>query len=150
MLGAGNEDTVVAMDETGHATRTQVAMISVQGSRILNIPGRGRLVAALASAGDGEILLACADGSGKRLPASAIPPAEQLNTRGKAFAARRTIRGLAELAPNSHMWAITTHRLIPLEPTKAPLDDPPSLKVQRLVTLAAGEEITALATETGR
>ena len=166
ILGAGDGYELIAVDEAGHALRTPVSAISVQGSRVINVTGRERVRLGLA-AGDGrDILLLTGDGYGKRIPSGLIPAAEKPNSRGKGWLARRVVADACTLpgtaaagragfppaplaAPQptpatGGVWVATSRRLAPLNLAQLAAAEDPSLRTQRLVKLAAGEEAGAL------
>ncbi len=166
ILGAGDADELVVFDQAGHALRTPVGALSVQGSRVLNVTGRERLRLGLAAGPDDEVLLLCGDGSGKRIPSGLIPVPQRPNSRARSWLARREVADACILrigdAPanagfepaalvraqaakaSAGLWVATSRRLAPLEVSQVATENLPSQRTQRLLKLADGEEAGAL------
>jgi hypothetical protein len=147
ILGAGDGDDLVVIDEAGHALRTPVSAISVQGSRVMNVTGRERVRLGLATDDCREILLLTGDGYGKRIPSGLIPVAEKPNSRGRGWLARRVVADACTLpatAAAGSVWIATSSRLAPFNLAQLAVEETPSLRAQRLLRLAAGEGAGAL------
>jgi hypothetical protein len=164
ILGSGDATDLVVFDEAGHGLRTPTSAVSVQGSRVLNVAGRERARLALAGGEGREILLLTADGYGKRVPSELIPSADKPNSRGRGWLARRIVADACLItetpaggygfppaplvaeqpATAASTWIATSRRLLPLNLTQVTVEDVPSLRTQRLVKLASGEQAGAL------
>jgi hypothetical protein len=89
-----------------------------------------------------DLLLMDVHGRGKRLNTRALTFSSGFDLGIKVLA-RRDLCAVVRQRPGS-LWAITTHRLIPLNFDAIPLDPPMPANSRALVRLNSGERLLAL------
>ena len=143
VLGIKPGDEVVVITEGGRAARVDVRGISVQGSQVVNRPKADRVIQALTVRPEERLLLLTPSGHARRITVSDLPQPDS-KTRAISVMARRPVCGVALEGADAGIWAVTSKRLILLDPQSIPLEDASSKKTHPICKLTKGETICGL------
>jgi DNA gyrase/topoisomerase IV subunit A len=138
VTGAGPDDHLLVGLDNGRLVRLALAAMPLHGLQAINRRPEETIVAALLAPDDEAALLLTVGGFARRLPLAAVELAAKANTRGRVMLSRRPLAAI--LPGNKSGWALTTSRLLPVDPCHLPLDED-SLATRPLLDLDPGEEI---------
>lgn len=139
LVPVDESSSVLVFSSAGNVLRIDLPTTQRAGSRIVRVGQTDRVIAAISVPGNREILLADGKGRGKRIYSGALPLASQL-AAGKKVMPLNSLHALAAYRPGAPLWAITTHRMFPVQ-----LEETNGTDVSNLVLrLAKGEELAAL------
>jgi hypothetical protein len=144
---ATGQDLVVATS-AGRLVRVRPSAAPIQGVQALWRAQGERIVACLAVGDADRILLMTPDGAARSICAEAVPPPAAPNKRAKPLSTRLAVRAAAVQPTASPLWAVTSTSLRRLDLDQPESAAPPPRKPQRLLSLDAGEQITALVSPT--
>lgn len=130
-------DELVIITNAGRAVRLAVSQLSRLEERLMTVPLKQRVMAAISVKPHEAILIAYAAGYVERIDAAAIPLAAKLNTSGTKIASRTAPVSARLYSPNDCLLAITTHRLVPAE-------IPADTSLSRLLKLRRDERLVSL------
>ena len=137
VMGAGRDEDLLVVTDTGRATRLPLPLLPNVGGLVFNRLPEELLVGAVCVRGDEKVLLATAEGYGRRLVGENVPASTRLKTRGKSIISRKEVRGLVRLSASEEAWLLTTERLVRVTAATLPLAD--STRSYRLAQLRPGE-----------
>ncbi len=144
LSGAQPDHYLIIILDSGRSVRYCLQEARLQGLQAINRREGERIVSAVVAENGNELVLATADGYGRRLLAEAIPIPNKPNVRGRALVSRRPVCGLARVKTSMKLWAITSRHLLEFQPGSLPLDPPNSTKSHRLIKLTPGEKMLAI------
>lgn len=137
VMGAARTDELVAATDNGRGVRLPLAKLPNVGGVVFNRKADELLVGAVCVSAGAQMLLATADGYGRRMLPAFVPAVERLNSRGRSILTRGHSRGLAIVGEAGQAWLVTTERIIRIDSDKLPLAD--STSSRRLLKLHPGE-----------
>lgn len=148
VLGVQPNEEVVVITDGGRAARVDVDSISVQGSQVIGRPKADRVIQAVAVQLEDCLLLMTPSGHARRIAVNHLP-APDGKTKATSVMTRRPVCGVALDRPDATIWAVTTSRLLPLDPTAIPLEDVTSKKTYPACKLTKGESVCGLLSVAG-
>jgi hypothetical chaperone protein len=128
---------LVIITNAGRAVRLSFSQVSRLEERLMTVPLKQRIIAALPVLPQQEILIAFASGYAQRVKVADIPVAENLNTSGIKITTKAEPVSAHLYSPQDCLLAITTQRLIPVE---IPTDE----ILSRLLKLRREEQLMRL------
>ncbi|MBK6328130.1 MAG: Hsp70 family protein [Chloroflexi bacterium] len=145
-LGAQGNETLAITTRDGRALRWKVGDLRGSGTQAINLGADDRVTSAVLTRPTDELVVALADGYGRRLQTAWLFEPGRPNQKGKSLVSRRSeVVGTAVWPPERALQAITTTRFLPLEAGNLPLEN--STKTQQLIKLEKGEEVNGLFVE---
>ncbi len=141
VLSGNTKDSLLIVTNQGRAGRTPVSGVSVQGSQVIPVAwDKGeRIVGALRTGGQRQVLILTGDGYAKRFLSTALPLAE----KGSQSIIRRPVAAVG-LRLGDTMHALTSRRCLSFRPDDIPLETELTVRSHRLFKLADDETVTAL------
>ncbi len=139
VMGAARTDELVVVTDNGRGVRLPLAKLPHVGGIVFNRKADELLVGAVCAGSDEQMLLATADGYGRRLLPAFVPAVERLNSRGRSILARTPVRGLAVVGVGKPTWLVTTERIVCVDSNRLPLED--ATRSHRLLKLQPGEVV---------
>lgn len=139
VLGTTPQQELALVTEGGKGLRIAVNPLRTVGSQAINLVSEKRLMAAVPVTVEMELLLVTAAGQARRLEAGQLPLFEQVNQKGRALVSRPQIRIVTPITPGQPLWLLTTHRLVPIDPTSIPLSR--STATKPILKLLPDEEV---------
>jgi len=133
--------TIVIVSSAGNMIRIPLPTTT---RRVMKVAEGERVIGAFSATPNTEILIMDRKGRAKRLYAYTIPVVSQLAT------GRKMVEGepgaLVVRQPDADLWAVTSHRMLPLDADHIPLCNGTSRPWTRLLHLSKGEELIGLQT----
>lgn len=139
LLGTTPQQELALVTEGGKGLRIAVNPLRTVGSQAINLVSEKRLMAAVPVTAETELLIVTASGQARRLEAGQLPLFEQVNQKGRALVSRPQIRVVTPITPGQPLWLLTTHRLVPVDPTTLPLSR--STATKPILKLRPDEEV---------
>lgn len=140
VVGANREDELLVVSRNSQAVRLPLQQLRGSGRQLMQTRPENRVVATAVCQAETVLLLATADGYGRKIEAGWVPLATKENGRGKVMVARRSpIVGVAEAAS----WAVSNRHMMQLDDGRVPVEN--STKSYPLLPLTEQEQLLALA-----
>ena len=144
-----NTPELILVTNAGSIARLRPDDLITGTQRAIRLRKDERIVAAFGMDRPADVLLAESNGRGKRINTRAIPfvTGSDLGTKvfsRRALTAAIPLGGFAGASDLNTLWAITTHRLIPLDVDSIPLDPPTPPNSRAILKLRKGETLLAL------
>lgn len=133
---------IVLVTDAGSVARLPAENLVLGTQRLMRLRKDETIVSVLGLDRPADVLLMDASGRGKRLNTRALAFSNGSDLGIKVLARRDLCAAVTR--QTGPLWAITTHRLIPLDFDAVPLDPPTPANSRALVRLHKGERLLAL------
>ncbi len=145
VLGAEPGQTIVVANNLGRAVRVPLDAIRRTGSRIMPKQKHDALIGGYAVAANSWLWLISTEGYTKWVGAGQLPIATEANPQGLSIVRRRgEICGIAMPGAPASVWAISSSRVIPLDPEATPRATTESTAMHKALTLAPSEQVLGI------
>ncbi|MCD4687680.1 MAG: Hsp70 family protein [Anaerolineae bacterium] len=143
LVPADDADLLLITDG-GSVARVYPGALPTGTQRVMRVRKNERIVYAFSLPRAGELILATANGRGKRLHTGVLSLSN--DDLGAKVLSGRDLAACAVLQPGAQLWALTTQRMVPLDAHNLPLDPPTPANKRALLRLQLGETLVALHT----
>ncbi|MCX6048141.1 MAG: Hsp70 family protein [Chloroflexi bacterium] len=145
VIGAELDQTIVLANNLGRAVRVPVDTIRRTGSRIMPKQKNDEIIGGYAVDADSWLWLLSTEGYTKWLCAGQLPIATEASPQALSIVRRRgEICGLIRPGAATAIWAISSARVIPLDPEATPRAIAESTAMHKTITLAAKEQVVGI------
>ena len=143
MVNISDGGDLIVLAKTGRAARLPVAMLETHENRVITNPPNSDIAGAVHVNYDTELIVATASGYAKRIASDCIPYIKAFNTTASKVATRTNPVSLITYQPSTTLYAITTRRIMPIDPTTIPLCNTERTDY-KLTNLRKGERLLAI------
>jgi DNA gyrase/topoisomerase IV subunit A len=141
VLGANSGQTVVLVNSAGRAVRLPVEAVRRTGTRIIQKQKADDIIGGFGVHEDDWLWLLASEGYAKWLRAGQLALSSEGNIQGAVLMRRRgDICGVVQCADRP-IQALTSTRLVPLDPQTTPQDEADSLAMHKALKLGKGEVV---------
>jgi hypothetical chaperone protein len=144
VVGAAEAQMLLLVNNQGRGVRLPVAQIKRTGVRMLPKQKADELVIGCAAADNAALWLVSTQGYAKWLELKQIAPASETNPTGAALVRRRGEICQGLIAPQSPLWALTSTRLVRLDPQATPHDEADNQGMHQALKLTGAEQLLGL------
>ena len=141
---------MVLINNLGRAVRLPVDPLRRTGSRIFAKQKTDEIIGGTSVGHEEWLWLISSEGYTKWLNAAQVPLAQEASAQNSSSQSTSIVRRRGELcavisAPNTRpVWAITSTRLLPIDPNATLRVDAESIAMHKTLSLAAGEQVLGI------
>jgi DNA gyrase/topoisomerase IV subunit A len=147
VFGAETGAEFVLLNNLGRAVRLPVDSLRRTGSRLMTKQKTDEMISGWGVNAEEWLWLFATEGYAKWTPVAQIPLSTEANPQSVSIVRRRgEICGVVTAAQLRPLWALTTQRLLPIDPNTTPSDLTESLAMHKALALTPGEQALGLFT----
>ncbi|MFN8488433.1 MAG: Hsp70 family protein [Caldilineaceae bacterium] len=145
VFGAETGAEFVLLNNLGRAVRLPVDSLRRTGSRLMTKQKTDEMVSGWGVTAEEWLWLFSTEGYAKWTPVAQIPLSAEANPQSASVVRRRgEICGVVPAAQLRPLWALTTQRLLPIDPNTSPSDSTETLAMHKALALTSGEQVLGL------